>query len=74
MKSCAGFDLLGAGATAPSKPLVQTRQIIAAMGEQTVNLTTLMEMLLSHFDDEKLVADKRAEEHAAFKTMSPRSC
>lgn len=36
------------------------------MGEQTTNLTALMEKLLSRFDDEKLVADKRAEEQAAF--------
>lgn len=36
------------------------------MGEQTVNLTTLMETLLSRFDEEKLLGDKRTEAQMAF--------
>ena len=65
-KSYAGFDPLGAGDTAPSKPSVQTRQLLTAMGEQTANLTALMETLLSRFDEEKVLADKRAEAQTAF--------
>lgn len=36
------------------------------MGEQTANLTALMETLLSRFDEEKVLADKRAEAQTAF--------
>lgn len=39
------------------------------MGEQTANLTALMETLLSKFDQEKVLADKRAEAQTAFNTQ-----
>ena len=38
------------------------------MGEHSTNLTTLMETLLSKFDEEKVLADKRAETPTAFNT------
>lgn len=39
------------------------------MGEQTSNLTALMETLLSRFDEEKVLADKRAEAQTTFNTQ-----
>lgn len=39
------------------------------MGEQTANLTALMEKLLTRFDEEKAAADKRAEAQTAFNTQ-----
>ena len=36
------------------------------MGEQSANLTALMETLLSKFDKEKILADKRAEAQTTF--------
>lgn len=38
------------------------------MGEQTANLTALMEKLLSRFDEEQALATKRAEAQATFNT------
>lgn len=39
------------------------------MEEQTANLTALMEKLLSRFDEEQALADKRAEAQAAFNSQ-----
>ena len=48
---------------------MQTRQVIAAKGEKTINLTALMEKLRARLDEEKAVADKRAEAQTAFDTQ-----
>ncbi|KAI4967604.1 hypothetical protein ZWY2020_020513 [Hordeum vulgare] len=64
----AGFDLLGAGPTAPSKPSAHTRQLVAAMQQHTSNLADLVENLLTRFDEEKLAAEKCMEIQAAFNT------
>ena len=66
MKSYMGFDPLRAGDTAPSEPSAQTRQLLTTMGEQTANLTALIETLLSRFDEEKVLAHKCAEVQTAF--------
>lgn len=39
------------------------------MGEQTANLAALMETLLSRFDKEKVLTDKRAEAQTTFNTQ-----
>ena len=56
--------MLGAGVTASSKPSAQTRQLMAAVGEETAGLTTLMKKLLSRFEEEKV----RTEVQTAFNT------
>ena len=55
--------------TAPSKPSVQTRQLLAAMDDNTTSLKAMMETILARLDEQKVDSDKRLEAQISFNTQ-----
>lgn len=67
LKISSGVDLIWSEATAPpSKPLAQTRHIIAAMSETSGEIKSLLESLLTCFEASQIAADKHVEAQLAF--------